>query len=691
MALLLAGAVFFRSYVKRAARATARLVAPAQQFRSARALDVAETAYEGKLGEGWSDWGWGPHRLGAGPAHVVFAGFGGILLHHNEMPSQYGGVSFRYQAPAGWDDFMVVSLRGKSSTGDTFPKVDVEKRHIALVEGGWREVLVDWQALNPRGAPFDGILIGGRRQVPSDWVLLDHIVLTKPSATPPSDREGVLEVQCDGPSHPINPLIYGSSSEVWASGQSAQRLGGNPLSRFNWELGAWNTGSDWFYENIKQKQTLFEMVDTRARAQHVLALVVPTLGWVAKDGSSFGFPRSIFGEQRKHDPYKGEAGDGVSPKGKPLPPGAPEQTSVPAPPELIGRWIRRLVAEGEARGSKGVQIYILDNEPSLWNETHRDVRPKPLSYDELLDRSIKYARAIREADPSAVIAGPAEWGWLAYQYSALDREAGNSAHPDFDAHGGVPLVAWYLKRMADYERANGVRLLDMLDLHFYPAADRVFGSNAATDASVAALRLRSTRALWDPSYRDESWIDEPIRLIPRMKEWVRQNYPGLKLAIGEWNFGAEEHISGGLATAEALGRFGQQGLDAAFHWGRLKVDTPAYWAFRAFRNFDDAGGRFLDVSLPVVEGQDVSLFASRNEQSNRLVLVLINRSASTRVTAHVELRGCKRVSASRLYSYAGQALSPGVATVAGARVSTALPPYSISVLDLALGEAAATP
>src|SRR6185369_6769788 len=115
--------------------------------------------------------------------------------------------------------------------------------------------------------------------------------------------------------------------------------------------------------------------------------------------------------------------------------------------------------------------------------------------------------------------------------------------------------------------------------------------------------------LWDPEYMDESWIKDKLRLIPRMKDWVRENYPGRKLSLGEWSFGAEEHISGGLATAEALGRFGQQGLDAAFHWGSLKQGTPAYWAFRAFRDFDGKGARFQDISVATREPAKVSLFA----------------------------------------------------------------------------------
>jgi hypothetical protein len=89
--------------------------------------------------------------------------------------------------------------------------------------------------------------------------------------------------------------------------------------------------------------------------------------------------------------------------------------------------------------------------------------------------------------------------------------------------------------MQTYEQQHGVRLLDYLDLHFYPQAEGVFPSSGG-DAAVQALRLRSTRALWDPSYVDESWIGDSVQLIPRMRAWVAQNYPGTKTAITEYNW-----------------------------------------------------------------------------------------------------------------------------------------------------------
>ena len=81
-----------------------------------------------------------------------------------------------------------------------------------------------------------------------------------------------------------------------------------------------------------------------------------------------------------------------------------------------------------------------------------------------------------------------------------------------------------------------------------------------------------------------------------LKEWIAQNHPGLGVSIGEWNFGGEAHMSGGLATAEALGRFGTEGLTSAYYWTSPADRSPSFWAFRAFRNFDGEGGRFLDRS-----------------------------------------------------------------------------------------------
>jgi hypothetical protein len=690
VAILSAGALALR--VRQVARRTARAASAAQATpRSvAASLDPAEVAYDGQLGAGWKDWGFGPHELpSTGPAKVVFAGFGAIVLQHAELRANYGGVAFQYKAPSLWPEFLAVGLKRGGSADAAFPQVAVDARNTTPLADGWRQVFVEWSQLNPANLAVDRIAITARSTVLSDWVLLDKIVLTKPlpgASVGAPTRDVELKISCGAALGPISPLIYGGAAGDWESGQSAERIGGNLTSRLNWDAGnLWNTGNDWFFENGKVDSTVWDWLDADARRRAPAALTVPMIGWVAKDATSVGFPRAKFRVQRKFDEYRSEAGDGYAPDGSKIKPGSPEQTSIPASPAMIGHWIRTVREKDRARGARSASMYILDNEPSLWNSTHRDVHPEPVSYDELLDRTIRYATEIRSADPDGLIAGPAEWGWRGYFFSGKDQAQDPGLRSDRRAHGDIALIPWYLQKLAEHERTAHTRLLDVLDVHFYPAAEGLYGAKARVDPASAELRIRSTRALWDPTYLDESWINESIALIPRLKKWVAENYPGRQISIGEWSFGADEHISGGIATAEALGRFGQQGLDAAFYWNGPKKGTATFWAFRAYRNFDGKGGRFLDVALPTREADKVSLFASRDDSGSHIVAILVNRDPAFAVHAQLELPACGRPVSRRVFVYGPGSTSLTEANDPGAhavRAPITLDPYSFAVVDL---------
>jgi hypothetical protein len=672
---------------------------PTRGYRERIPFDVAEVVLDGKLGKGWEDWGWGQHDLPeSGGMRVELGAYGGVILHHDEISASYGALVFRYRASKPYDDLVRVALKPVQGDDKAIPHVDVDARHAAMLEDGWYEVMVPWAALNPSALPFDRIVIQSRLFLANEQVELDKIVLTKPTpaaaGTATSVRKVSLAVHCDAPPTRISPLIYGIAGNVWATYATARRMGGNPMTRLNWDLGVWNTGNDWYFENVKAERPSVWFEEDLSHGVKG-ALVVPTIGWVAKDATSVGFPASKFGEQKAHDPGRPEAGNGQKKDGKPIAPGPPAQTSVAAPPELIRKWIQSIRESDRARGVRSVDMYILDNEPNLWNSTHRDVHPDPLSYDELLDRTERYAKAIRDADPEAVIAGPAEWGWTGYFYSAKDQEHGSLLHLDRRAHGDQPLLAYYLRKLREYEKEHGVTLLDVVDVHFYPQVSGIYGDSARTDAEGSAVRLRSTRALWDPDYKDESWIGEPVRLIPRLKEWISENYPGRGISIGEWSFGAEQRMSGGLAVAEVLGRFGQQGITSAFYWLCPAPGTPAFYAFRAYRNFDGKGGAFLDWSVPTTEASGVSVFASRDEGRTHFVTVLLNLQPETAADAEIDLSTCGDAFSRRSLEYrdgtagfvaaeapagparGGEKRKPGV-------LHERIEPYSIKVLDLTI-------
>lgn len=69
--------------------------------------------------------------------------------------------------------------------------------------------------------------------------------------------------------------------------------------------------------------------------------------------------------------------------------------------------------------------------------------------------------------------------------------------------------------------------------------------------------MQAPRALWDPTYTEDSWIGQwfsatALPLIPKLQGTIDKNYPGTKLAITEFDYGGRNHISGGIATADVL-------------------------------------------------------------------------------------------------------------------------------------------
>src|SRR6185295_17395339 len=184
---------------------------------------------------------------------------------------------------------------------------------------------------------------------------------------------------------------------------------------------------------------------------------------------------------------------------------------------------------------------------------HRDCHPGDMTYDEMRDRWLEFARAIKDADDAIQLLGPTSCCWWFYWNSA----AGSG---DKAAHGNEDFLPWFLDEVADADASEGQRTLDLLDVHYYP--EGVF--NDDTSPATRALRLRSTRSLWDPTYTDESWIGSDqwastqpqpneVMLVPRMRDLVDAHYPGTGLAITEWNWGAVDDLSGGLAVADVLG------------------------------------------------------------------------------------------------------------------------------------------
>ncbi len=366
------------------------------------------------------------------------------------------------------------------------------------------------------------------------------------------------------------------------------------------------------------------------------------IGWVAKDASSCGFSVAKYGPQKATEPGHPDVGDGVKPDGSLVAGNDPHDTSVEAPPEFIAEGVRLVVknagkADG-SDGSPGVKYWTLDNEPMLWHATHRDIRPKPLGYDELWERTENYATAIKSADPTAKVAGFCGWGWMDLYYSAADAGGDNyRTLPDFKAHDKVGLAEWFIRKCGEYNKAHDDKaLVDVFDMHWYPQCQfKGQGPYLGKGMSqgLCDLRMRSTRDLWDPKYEQESWIKNtgnytPVALIPRLKQWIADCNPGMELCIGEYNFGGGDNVTGGLAQAEVFGVLAREGVDLAFIWYAPEGTQELAW--KLFRSYDGKRGRFGDEWLDCQsDNPDLSIFAAKRTKDGAATVVAVNKNLNS--------------------------------------------------------------
>lgn len=505
-----------------------------------------------------------------------------------------------------------------------------------------------------------------------------------PTSLPPADI--TLQIDVAAARKPISKDIYGihyADDEAFADeiDLPVRRWGGNDKSRYNWQNDMYGN-PDWYFENEHSGISADQFIAQSKRTNTEPIITIPVIGYVAKAAGQVGntatYPCSfdirtynytpqplLYGDGSvarpgtdPDDPNRSHCGTGITgyqgnDPSKPiyLTGNNPLDTSIAIGPAWATDWITHLKQQFGMAAAGGVRFYSLDNEPDIWFETHRDVAPDAITLQKLRDDSIAYAAAIKAADPNALTVGPVVHGWTYYWHSPSDgQDEAWETRPDRKANGDIPLVPWYLKQLATYEQQNGVRLLDYLDLHYYVAADGVTQADAG-DAATQARRLRSTRSLWDPTYVDESWIanapvsDENgpvadsnvVRLIPRMRAWVAANYPGTKLAITEYNWGALDHINGALAQADVLGIFGREGLDMALLFdsiyspgGKFTTTGPGAYAFRIYRNYDGQGSKFGDTSVQATSSDQgkLSIYAAQRGSDSALTFMVINKTGS---------------------------------------------------------------
>jgi hypothetical protein len=508
----------------------------------------------------------------------------------------------------------------------------------------------------------------------------------------------VVDVDATDRGQHISPLVYGvafaSPAQLTDLNVPLNRWGGNPTSRYNWQLNADNRGQDWYFESIGYSSAVPgegpDSFITQARAAGAQPMMtVPTVGWVAKVGPNrsklASYSIAKYGPQQDADwQWFPDAGNGVRTNGTLITNNDPGDANVAADAVFQQGWVQHLVNRWGSAANGGLRYYILDNEPSIWFSTHRDVHPVGPTMDEVFTKTRDYAQRIKGVDPTALVVGPEEWGWSGYFYSGFDlqwgAEHGWGHLPDREAHGNWDYMPWVLNQLRQHQAATGQRLLDVFTLHYYPQSGE-FSNDVST--AMQQRRNRSTRSLWDPAYVDESWIGAVVKLIPRMRQWVATYYPGTRLGITEYNWGAEGHINGATTQADILGIFGREGLELAARWTTPDASTPTYKAIKMYRNYDGQRSTFGESSVGAraPNPDTLSAFAALRRRDRALTVMVVNKALSGSTPLNVRIANALPRGPAQVWQLgAGNAITRlADVPVAGNVVATTVPAPSITL------------
>ena len=336
----------------------------------------------------------------------------------------------------------------------------------------------------------------------------------------------------------ISPFIYGlnvadqsgnnpySTWGTYLPKFTFNRYGGNNTTPLNWETGYTNAGADWNYENytypldtaggsagsmpVGPGNAITPRIDFSHARNAAQLVTVPIIGFVAKDDSGAqptpAAPNATTPATPSSAHWLQELAS--NPAGATA---SPNMTDGFVYADDFVKYLDAKYPNAKTDPVKTIQ-YELDNEPDLWFDTHPEIRGAfngngiLTGFDELVNKNAAHAKAVKSVVPNAVV-----WGGAFALWDALVtlKQAAPPA-------GYTYYFDYFLEKMKQASDAAGTRLMDVVDLHWYPQVGQISNNYATQNAQAINDREQEPRALWDRSYIEKSWVagavpDEPAK------------------------------------------------------------------------------------------------------------------------------------------------------------------------------------
>lgn len=404
--------------------------------------------------------------------------------------------------------------------------------------------------------------------------------------------------------------------------------GGNNSTKYNWRRKL-SSHPDW-YNNVYAHDWSYaakSLQENIPGAQGMWAFQL--IGKAAKTNSynfnDWGYNRS----QWWTGVHQNLAGGGVvNPNGeKALTDGNPDLYLEDWPADstvgILDEWFD---AGRLALDSTKIRYWGMDNEPEIWVGTHDDVVKEQPSAEEFMQLYFEVAKKARAKFPGIKLCGPVpanEWQWYNWKNTTVSYNNKN-----------YTWLEYFILRVAEEQKATGIRLLDVLDIHFYPGENkpedivqlhRVYFDR--TYVYPGANGVHRIGGGWNTSINKEY-------IFGRCEEWLNkymgENH-GVTFGVSETGINSNDPDVCAVWYASTIGEFARQGVD---------FFTP--WSWKTGMN--EVLHLFSKYSKPFIidanssEELYVSAYPTLNENADSMTVFLVNRHLTQKKTVRFNLR-----------------------------------------------------
>lgn len=345
---------------------------------------------------------------------------------------------------------------------------------------------------------------------------------------------------------------------------------------------------------------------------------------------------------------------------------------------LLDHWFNSL-----GLNKNTLRYWNMDNEVEIWSGTHDDVMPTQLSPDDFIQRYVAVATKARNAFPDIKIVGPVtanEWQWYNWNNNIITVNGSN-----------YPWLEYFIKRIAEEQQNAGVRLLDVLDIHFYP------------ESKINSEVVQMHRVFFDKDYvfpgangvrkinggYDYSQTKEYI--LSRCNDWLLK-YMGanhnVKLGVTEIGVQITDPNAIAVWYAGTIGEFTKH--------PEMEIFTPWTWKVGMWEvlHLFSRYNKSLSVAATSSDENTVSAYPTLNAGGDSLTVMLVNRSTASQNVAlnfkgfilanetFTSLKLNNLPSSETFISHTANALQKGTTNGVGNIVRTTIPPMAVMCLQL---------